>query len=214
LTPPPEVPIDPEPTDEEPAELPVEASDPSERKTTPEPDEPVEQDKELLSNLIHQLDGQTKIQIIAVTDSEEIASPDEILDYLDFLTSMATSEAKMRMIISSVSLEMIADPAEVRRLRSLTEFGVAFDPNYLWKQLEEIPLPSIMHDFRIVAGFTTIVGSIGYLFMSLRGGAIVALALSQHPTWTQIDPLPVLESYPSKNQTSESSDGLDHWFES
>ena len=57
-------------------------------------------------------------------------------------------------------------------------------------------------DAEITFGAITTVSSIGYVLWALRGGALMAFAMSQLPSWQIIDPLLVLDSY-SKNGTAE-----------
>ena len=52
-------------------------------------------------------------------------------------------------------------------------------------------------------GAVTSIGAIGYIFWTLRGGVLVAAALSQLPSWRMIDPLPVLENYAAENRKDD-----------
>ena len=55
-------------------------------------------------------------------------------------------------------------------------------------------------------------GALGYVLWTLRGGALIAAALTQLPTWAMIDPLPVLECYKDENKLA-SSDSVEQFFD-
>jgi hypothetical protein len=60
----------------------------------------------------------------------------------------------------------------------------------------------------MTVGAITSIGTLGYVLWTLRGGALMALALSQFPSWRMIDPLLVLESYSMKKDGDpEDADG-------
>ena len=81
--------------------------------------------------------------------------------------------------------------------------GVAFNASYLWDQFKDLEEDPLMFGIKATVGTITTVGALGYIFWSLRGGVLVAAALSQLPSWRMIDPLPVLENYAAENNKTE-----------
>ena len=53
-------------------------------------------------------------------------------------------------------------------------------------------------------GAVSAFGAAGYILWTLRGGVLMAAAMSQLPSWRMVDPLPVLDSYSNvRNESSE-----------
>ena len=103
---------------------------------------------------------------------------------------------------------------ELDRLEQNASFATVFDAQYLFQQLDEVEVGnSILGDFELTVGAITAFGTIGYILWALRGGALVALALSQLPAWQMIDPLPILDGYDSQKKQGEAGD-LDGYFTS
>ena len=117
------------------------------------------------------------------------------------------------MLVDNVSTDVIEDAEELRRLRLLSGLGVAFDAKFLWTQMDDLAKSEAgIFDFSFSVGAITSVGTLGYILWSLRGGALIATALTQLPSWRMIDPLPVLESYNMKTEKRE-TDQLAGYFE-
>ena len=89
-----------------------------------------------------------------------------------------------------------------------TACAVAFDAKYLWKELDDLTEHNrgLFENLDFSIGAISTVATFGYIFWSLRGGVLVAAALSQMPNWRFIDPLPVLESYKMNNASPEDDD--------
>jgi hypothetical protein len=89
------------------------------------------------------------------------------------------------------------------------------DTGLLWSQLdslaEQMESPEEVQDFAVgaVAGLTAML-STGYLIWCLRGGSLLASALSSIPLWRSFDPLPILEFWErGGSQDDEDDDVLD-----
>ena len=110
----------------------------------------------------------------------------------------------LRLILNNVSPDEInssRNEEQLKRLRTAGGIAKVFDANYLFNELDDLARPSqLLDDFNITVGAVTAFGSLGYVLWTLRGGALLAVALSQLPTWNMIDPLPVLESYSMKKE--------------
>lgn len=83
--------------------------------------------------------------------------------------------------------------------------AVEFDMRYLRSNESSSADFSNLIDFEFTFGAVTAVGTLGYILWSLRSGMLVALALTQLPTWKMIDPLPVLETYETANKKADNS---------
>ena len=60
----------------------------------------------------------------------------------------------------------------------------------------------------ITLGTVTVASTAGFVLWSLRGGLLLATALSKAPTWASIDPLPMLDSYPTKAKDDTELEGM------
>ena len=98
----------------------------------------------------------------------------------------------------------------------------AIAPNWevLWKQLDSAGGEVVSETrVQIVVSASTAVTtavSVGYVIWTVRGTALVASLASSLPTWTLVDPLPILEqSKPGgdKKQTSADEDSLQAMIE-
>jgi hypothetical protein len=68
-------------------------------------------------------------------------------------------------------------------------------------------------DSMAAIAITTITTTPGYVIWSLRGGFLMAALVSSLPTWSHIDPLPVLDSRRTVKHI-EASDAADRLFDS
>ena len=136
---------------------------------------------------------------------------EELARYIDLLDERRAL-AVLRTIVAQDYEGLILEEEDLRRLRISAGAGIAFDAKYLWKQLDDLTEPkSIFDDLTVTVGAITSIGTLGYIFWSLRGGALVALALSQLPSWRMIDPLPVLETY-STRKGKKDEGGFEDFF--
>ena len=108
----------------------------------------------------------------------------------------------LQVMLNNVDLELLEAEEDKRKVD--TKFGTAFDAKYLWKDLDSLSdlQRSLFQRFQVSIGAITVVSTAGYIFWSLRGGVLIAAAISQMPNWRLIDPLPVLESYDLKKDAT------------
>ena len=121
---------------------------------------------------------------------------------------------------SLLSLSRLADYATRVNEETITELGryavaaIAYDAELLWKQLDEIEA-SFEAEFGKVSyslGAVSAFGAAGYILWTLRGGVLMAAAMSQLPSWRMVDPLPVLDSY-SDDKNDNGEDDVTGFFD-
>ncbi len=124
----------------------------------------------------------------------------------ELLADRRQAEDVLRIMLQNVHADLL-DAEDLNR-RVDTRFGTAFDPKYLWHDLDSLNdlQRSLFENMNISIGAITAVSTLGYIFWSLRGGVLIAAALTQMPNWRLIDPLPVLESYETKTGASKGDD--------
>ena len=92
-----------------------------------------------------------------------------------------------------------------------SQLTFVFDAKYLWGQIDEQIEPSSFEPINVTVGTISVCGTLGIILWTLRGGALMAIAMSQIPSWGMIDPLPVLDSY-SNDRVKKSDDELGNYF--
>ncbi|MEM9943518.1 MAG: Ig-like domain-containing protein, partial [Planctomycetota bacterium] len=94
---------------------------------------------------------------------------------------------------------------------NLNSPAAVFNAKKLWSKLDEQLESATSHSFEldISVGAISVVGTLGYILWALRGGTLMALALTQLPTWIVIDPIPILDSYANENGQSQNNDEFD-----
>lgn len=118
----------------------------------------------------------------------------------------------LRILIQNPASEMVVEESEIRNLELNSIVGISMNTEYLIDQLQEADrYETSLEDIKMTVGALTTLGTLGYVFWTLRGSALMALALAQLPSWQMIDPLPVLESYSSKNGEKK-QDEVDGFF--
>ncbi|MFK7768564.1 MAG: cadherin-like domain-containing protein, partial [Mariniblastus sp.] len=151
---------------------------------------------------------QTPVPIVNLTQGGQF---DDFEFASDSVFDQEHASAVLRLILDSVSPDEVngnRNEDQLERLRTGGGVVAVFDANYLFQQLSELEQPpSFLTDFNVTVGAVTAFGSLGYVLWSLRGGALLAVALSQLPTWSMIDPLPILESYSRKKEDDETEIG-------
>jgi hypothetical protein len=154
-------------------------------------------------------------EIVAVSGGEfgQFSSIEEVREFMSLIADRQQAEAILRSLAIQSSSSSIQED-DIRRLRLSTGIAVSFDADYLWKQIDELEeqSPKMYFDFDIAVGAVTSMGALGYVLWTLRGGALIAAALTQLPTWAMIDPLPVLECYKDENKLA-SSDSVEQFFD-
>ena len=200
---------DPGTPNPEPEILP-EDTDPTEELPT----EPEEEDEESESpELIGASSVRKFVPIVNLSNDPNFEGEGNLDDLVALMADSGNAKAILKTILSSVSLDDIGegiDADDIRRLRLSSSASAVFNPAYLWEQFDEIADANGLSDFSITVGAITAFGTIGYVFWALRGGALMALALSQLPSWRMIDPLPVLESYTAEQGNPD--DDMDQFF--
>ena len=121
---------------------------------------------------------------------------------------------------SLLSLSRLADYATRANEETITELGryaiasIAYDAELLWSQLDDIEA-SFEAEFGKVSysiGAVSAFGAAGYILWTLRGGVLMAAAMSQLPSWRMVDPLPVLDSY-SNDRNDNGEDDVTGFFD-
>ena len=101
---------------------------------------------------------------------------------------------------------------ELEEFKANAKFATVFDAQFLFDQLDEVEVSgAVLDDLQVSVGAITAFGTIGYILWALRGGALVALAMSQLPAWQMIDPLPILDGYENQKDNGEKEE-LDGFF--
>ena len=156
---------------------------------------------------------QTDLVVSPVGQFDQFNSLEEIRDFMSLLADRQQAEAILLALAFQSSVSSIEED-DIRRLRMAAGIAVAFDADYLWKQIDDLgdQGSKMYFDFDIAVGAVTSIGAFGYILWTLRGGALIAAALTQLPTWAMIDPLPVLECYKDENKL-QSSDNVEQFFD-
>ncbi len=209
-------PVDPEPhVDPKPA-IDPEDPDPENETNDPrnDPDNPSDALIELSDVAVVDLRS-----LSAVRDTEERGDGQEMAQFEEMLLSMADRDrarAVLRQMLSYSARERMALEVELDRLTARDGVAVAYDAAILWRELEELEKTheSFVANLDISIGSVAMLATTGYILWSLRGGVLIAAAMSQMPNWRFIDPLPVLESYADKREeTEETEEDMNQFFE-
>ena len=119
--------------------------------------------------------------VVIVTDPVRHDELEEIEELLDLLADKEQAEAVLKMLVANSAPNVIQNSEDIRRLRLESGLGVAFDADYPWDQFKDMEDdPVNMFGFEATVGTITSIGAIGYVFWTLRGGVLVAAALSTH----------------------------------
>ena len=156
------------------------------------------------------------VQVLDLQESVEFSVNGELEDLVPYLADQDRARSVLKSLLQNLNESDLADvniSEELEELRSNATFAAVFDAQFLFDQLDDVEVPnSILGDFEITVGAITAFGTIGYVLWALRGGALVALALSQLPAWQMIDPLPILDGYEGRKKGPEEE--LDGFFTS
>ena len=128
-------------------------------------------------------------------------------DLLQFVTDRSNAEALFEYILTDGQRFSDADLALESSKMGYTTF---FDAKLLKDQLalEQQEKFGEILGLDISIGTVTIASTAGFVLWSLRGGLLIATALSHMPSWKMIDPLPILDSYPSQNREEKEFEGI------
>ena len=146
----------------------------------------------------------------AVPETEEFEANEELSGLVSFMTDQDRAKAVLSSILLNVSESDLVEnrvAEEIQRYEARASFAAVYDAQFLFDQLDEIDRgDSVFGELKVALGTITAFGTIGYVLWALRGGALVALALSQLPAWQTIDPLPILDGYKRDKNGSTSGD--------
>ena len=124
-------------------------------------------------------------------------------------SGIANQENAAASLLSLANLTDYSTRASEEKIAELGRYAVAavaYDAELLWSQLDDIEA-SFEVEFGKVSfsiGAVSAFGAAGYILWTLRGGVLMAAAMSQLPSWKMVDPLPVLDSYSNdRNETGE-----------
>lgn len=137
-------------------------------------------------------------------------------DTAELLLNSLVDRSQARTVLRAI-LESRApiEEAQLSRLaeleRSNSGIGAIFHPGFLYEEIGS-QLDIEIGELEITLGAITTFGSIGYLLWTLRGGALIAFAMSQLPSWQMIDPLPVLDSYSGSGSKQVDDDEFGEFF--
>ena len=139
---------------------------------------------------------------------------DEMDDFLGLLADRRQATEVLRLMAESVDAGLWEITDLKQNLNTEDGLAVAFDAKYLWQELDELAAfkRGLFENVEISIGAISAFATVGYILWSLRGGVLIAAALSQMPNWRLIDPLPVLESYEMK-KASSGDDDINYYFE-
>ena len=138
--------------------------------------------------------------------------PEPIEEYVSLISDRNRAAEVLRILVQNPASEMVVEESEIRNLELNSIVGISMNTEYLIDQLQEADrYETSLEDIKMTVGALTTLGTLGYVFWTLRGSALMALALAQLPSWQMIDPLPVLESYSSKNGEKK-QDEVDGFF--
>lgn len=211
VPPPPTVPADPPPPADPPFEPPVESESEPEDSDSNEDAEQLEESRPKL--VAPATPPQNQISKTITERLDKFEALVEINDLINVLIDRNQAETVLRVLVSSTSANIISDAEEIQRLEQASTIATSYDANYLWNQLDDLsPESNPINDLTFTVGTVTAAGTLGYILWSLRGGVLVAAALSQFPTWRMIDPLPVLETF-SNSKGNGIEDDVGTFFE-
>ena len=127
-------------------------------------------------------------------DAFEKFVPDQIEEYVSLISDRNRAADVMRMLLQNPASEMVVEESEIRNLELNSVVGISINTEYLNERLKEADrYEASLEDIKMTVG------------------ALTTLALAQLPSWQMIDPLPVLESYTSKDGVKK-QDEVDGFF--
>ena len=146
------------------------------------------------------------VSVLNLTDQIEFQAEEDSQDLIKLMTNRGQARAVLGSILTNVSsIQVNVASTDVAVANELDEFknsnsGIQtiFNAGFLSEEIaSQVETDESFDDFKITIGAVTGIGSLGYILWTLRGGALMAVALAQLPSWRMIDPLPILDSYVS-----------------
>ena len=144
--------------------------------------------------------GLNKVPILNLTERTEFQADGDAQDLLKLLTDRSYARSVLSSILANSQSE---EASELEQSSLLDEFNArnsgvqtVFNAGFLFEEIES-QIDVEFDEFKFAVGAITSFSSLGYILWTLRGGALMAVAFAQMPSWRMIDPLPVLDSYSS-----------------
>ena len=143
------------------------------------------------------------VPVLNLTDQVEFQTEGDSQDLLKLLTNRRQARLVLGSLLANVSsIQVNNDVAGAIELdefkNSVSGLQTIFNAGFLFEEIaSQIETDELFGDFALTIGAVTGIGSLGYILWTLRGGALMAVALTQLPSWRMIDPLPILDSYVS-----------------
>ena len=145
---------------------------------------------------------QAHVPVLNLTDQVEFQAEGDSQNLLRLLTNRRQARLVLGSLLANVPSIQANDVAGANELDEFRNSGLGlqtvFNAEFLFEEIEsQIETNELFGNFKLTIGAVTGIGSLGYILWTLRGGALMAVALAQLPSWRMIDPLPILDSYVS-----------------
>ena len=203
---------------------PVEPTDPTDPTEPTEPtEEPIDSNTEEASNSETTMESSTGTEETTIVNqavpranssngADTLANSVPIIDLIDESISSSSefediagivnedmAAAVLHQIANNIDHANEANEEKIALLQLQAFASGAYNAEFLWQQIDDIEnsFSTELGDISFSVGAISAFGAVGYVLWTLRGGVLVAAALSQIPNWKLIDPLPVLDSYNS-----------------
>ena len=143
------------------------------------------------------------VPVLNLTDQVEFQTEGDSQNLLKLMTNRRQARLVLGSLLANVSsIQVNNDVAGAIELyefkNSVSGLQTIFNAGFLFEEIaSQIETDELFGDFALTIGAVTGIGSLGYILWTLRGGALMAVALTQLPSWRMIDPLPILDSYVS-----------------
>jgi VCBS repeat-containing protein len=202
-------PVDPGPGPTDPNPNPEPETNPSEPET-PENEETSDDESNDEQNSVVASVLPPTVPVVDLTEEASERSAADLGDFLNAALDKREAKAVLRAIALNLNGDDLAGKGsldELDEFRKMQGLIATHNANMLWDELEEEVSSTVFDDIQMTVGAVTSVGALGYLLWTLRGGALMAVALAQLPSWRMIDPLPVLESYTAARHGNEDEFG-------
>ena len=153
------------------------------------------------------------------------ADDTESLTLDDLLTEVINNQELPDQRAAVEILEWLSEERAIKSSKGLSDLDNSFangltfvyDAEELWGELDRLA-DDVANDIafnvdaRTPVAITSLTLTAGYIIWSLRGGFLMATLVQSLPTWTHIDPLPIVES-PGDLRRTRAVDATDRLFE-
>ena len=183
-------------------------------ETTEDSESDSEEDVE--ENIVSVVPQVISVPVVNLQDTEGFQADGDLEALVDVITDQHRAKTVLRAILTNIAVDDLAQEStlseELDQFRISTRMSSTFDAQFLFSELDDLAeSKSVVGDFKFTVGAITAFGTLGYVFWALRGGALVAIALSQLPAWQMIDPLPILDGYKAEKVGTDDAE-LDGYF--